>query len=53
MEERTIVPLIEEGGLHTSIPMHVLCILMGFGPKNEPNDLYDHPNDPVILIIPI
>ena len=58
MEERTIVPLIKEGGggggggLHTCIPMHVVCILMGFRPKNEPNDPYDHPNDYGILLIP-
>ena len=51
MEERTIVPPIKEGGLHTCIPMHVVCILMVML-KNEPNDPYDHPNDPGILLIP-
>ena len=66
MEERTIMPLIkgrDRGGggggggggcgLHTCIPMHVVCILMGFRPKNEPNDPYGHPNDLEILLIPI
>ena len=55
MEERTIVPLIKERGgegLHTCILMHVVCILMGFRPKNELNDLYGHPNDLGILLIP-
>ena len=52
MEERTTVPLIKEGGMHTCIPMHVVCLLMGFRPKNEPNDPYDYPNDPGILLIP-
>ena len=52
MKERTIMPLIKEGGLHTCIPMHVVCILMGFRPKNEPNSPYGHPNDPDILLIP-
>ena len=52
MEERTIVPLIKEGSLHTCIPMHVVCILMGFRPKNELNDQYGHPNDFEILLIP-
>ena len=46
MEERTIVPLNKEVRLHTCIPTHVVCILMGFRHKNEPNDLYGHPNDP-------
>ena len=31
--------------------MYVVCILMGFGPKNKLNDLYGHPNDPEILLI--
>ena len=53
MEERTIVPLIKDGGLHTCIPMHVVCILTGSRPKNEPNDSYDHLNDLEILLIPI
>ena len=53
MEEMTIVPLIKEGGLHTCILMYVVCILIGFRNKNEPNDLYGHPNDPGILLIPI
>ena len=53
MEERTIVPLIKGvGGLHTCNPMHVVFILVGFRPKNEPNDPYGHPNDPGILLIP-
>ena len=52
MEGKIIVPLIKEGGWPTCIPMHVVCILMGFRPKNEPNDPYDHPNDPEILLIP-
>ena len=51
MDETTIVSLIKDKGLHTCIPMHVMCILMGFRPKNEPNDPYGHPNDPGILPI--
>ena len=51
MDERTIVPLIKEKGLHTCIAMHVVCILLGFRLKNEPNDPYGHPNDPRILLI--
>ena len=46
------MPLIKEGGLHTCIPIHVVCILMDFRPKNEPNNPYGHPNDPGILLIP-
>ena len=33
--------------------VHILCILMGFRPKNEPNDPYGYQNDPRILLIPI
>ena len=52
MEERTIVLHIKEGGLHICILMNVVRILMGFRPKNEPNDPYGHLNDPRILLIP-
>ena len=52
MEEMTIVPLIKEEGCAYMHPMHVVCILMGFRPKNEPNDPYGHPNDPGILLKP-
>ena len=53
MEERIIVPLKKEGGGGGGGGgCDVLCILMGFRFKNEPNDLYGHPNDLGILLIP-